>query len=185
MNNMDNKLTQNQVIEICGMINQRLAYIAGPNLSSDLSSDFVIIVTDKDSYGLQGDVHQDFLEGFSELYSSIETCEVDKDELEEARTRGNQYFFNKGEVISEIFLVRDSIEGFNEAKETWQYNSDIGIVLRLESGYVSITRLGYHDEMLQVSYYGELTVANIPRTHGRFESDLHSNFTVKRSFIKV
>ena len=182
---MDYKLTQEQVIENSGMINQRLAYIAGPNLSSDLSSDFVIIVTDKDSYGFQGDVHQDVLEGFPELYSSIETCEVENEELEEARTRGNQYFFNKGEVISEIFLVRDSIEGLNDANEPWQYSSDIGIVLRLETGYVAITRLGYHDEMLQVSYFGELTVENIPATLGRFETDLHSNYTLTRSFIKA
>jgi len=182
---MDNKFTSEQIIEICGMVNQRLTYIAGPNLSSDLSSDFVIIATDKAFYGFQGDVHQDLIEGFSELYSSIETCDVETEELEEARTRGNQYFFNKGEVISEIFLVRDNIEGFNEAKEAWHYSSDIGLVLRLESGYVAITRLGYHDEMLQVSYFGDLTVENIPTTQGRFDRDLHSNFTVKRSFIKA
>ena len=182
---MENILTLEQVIELRDMIGQRLAFIAGPNLSSDLSSDFVIIATDTDLFGLQGDVHQDLLEGFPELYSSIQTCTVEKQDLEEARTHGNQYFFKKGERISEILLVRENMECFIDGKQAWLYTSDIGIVLKLESGYVAITRLGYHDEMLQVTYLGELIVDNLPTTSGRFENDLHSNYSITRSLIKI
>lgn len=182
---MDNTLTSEQLTELKGMIGQRLAFIAGPNLSSDLSSDYVIVATDKGFIGLQGDVHQEVVEGFPELYSSIEICAVEDEDLEESKLRGNQYFFKKDESISEIFLVRDEIQGFNEAKEAWCYKSDTGIVLRLESGYVAITRLGYHDEMLQVTYLTELTERNIPATSGRFESNLHSDYKLTRSFIKA
>lgn len=182
---MKNTLTLEQIIELRAMIGQRLAFIAGPNLSSDLSSDFVIIATDTDLFGLQGDVHQDILEGFPELYSSIETCTVEKHDLEEARTHGYQYYFKKGECISEILLVRENIECFIDGKQAWLYTSDIGIVLKLESGCVAITRLGYHDEMLQVTYIGELNMDYLPPTSGRFENDLHSNYAFTRSLIKI
>jgi len=182
---MDNMLTLDQVTELRSILNQRLAFIAGPNLSSDLCSDFVIIATADDFLGVQGDVHQGHLEGFSELYSSIETCKVEKEDLEEARKHGNQYFFKKGEIISRIFLVRDRVQGFVDGKEAWTYNSDIGIVLKLESGHVAITRLGYHDEMLKVTYLDELSVENLPATTGRFEVDVHSNYSLTRSLISV
>ena len=182
---MIRKLTSEQLTELKTMVNQRLSYIAGPNLSSDLSSDYVIIVTDTSLYGLQGDVHQGVLEGFPELYSSIETCAVDNDDLKEAKINGNQYYFNQGEVISEVLLITDTIRGFNDSKEAWEYVSDVGIVLKLESGYVAITRLGYHDEMLQVTYMEDMKADNLPTTSGRFEDDLHSSHTVTRSLKEI
>ncbi len=182
---MIRKLTSEQLTELKNMVNQRLSYIAGPNLSSDLSSDYVIIVTDTSFYGLQGDVHQDLLEGFPELYSSIETCAVDNDDLKEAKVNGNQYYFKQGEIISKVLLVTDTIRGFNDSKEAWEYISDVGIVLKLESGYMAITRLGYHDEMLQVTYMEDMKADNLPATSGRFEDDLHSSHTITRSLTEI
>ena len=82
-------------------------------------------------------------------------------------------------------MIQDKLVGYLDGKESWEYSTDIGIVLKLESGFLALSRLGYHDEMLQVTYLNEWDLEAIPDTLGRFDNDLHVNFTSSRSIIHI
>ena len=182
---MKNKISIDDIGKLRTLIGQRLQYVAGPYLSSQLQSDFIIIATNGQFVGLQGDIHEDVFEGFPESYSSIEIVKPDENDIDKSRASGNEYSFKKGERISNLFVIRDVLEGYRDGKHVWEYSTDIGIALELESGSLTVSRLGYHDEMLQVTYLKELEVKGIPETLGRFDNDLHTNFASTRSIIRV
>lgn len=182
---MKNKFSDHQVESLRTLVGQKLQYVAGPNLSSLLQSDLVIIATDSQCVAFQGDIHEDAFEGFPETYSSIEAFRAEETDIIDSISNGNQYFFKKGEQISGLFVIQDKLVGYLDGKESWEYSTDIGIVLKLESGFLALSRLGYHDEMLQVTYLDELNLEDIPETLGRFDNDLHVNFTSSRSIIKI
>jgi len=148
-------------------------------------SDYVIIVLDSTFIGLQGDIYTDNFEGFAETYSTIKVTNSDTEAISDSREQGNQYFFKKNEKVSDVFLIREEIIGFRDGNQIWDYVTDAGVVLLLESGIVAISKLSYHDEMLQVTYLDELQLDGIPKTLGRFENDLHSDFTSNRSLVRL
>lgn len=182
---MKSILSLAQIKSLRALKGQRLAYVAGPNLTSEFSSDFVIIATDAQSIGLEGDIHFEVFEGFPEVYSSIETRKTVQNDVAESKAAGNQYFCKQGELISEISIVRDSLEGSTAGLLPWHYETDIGISLKLESGSLVISRLGYHDETLQVTYLDQMNLKDVPPTLGRFDSDPHSTFTSTRSIFTI
>jgi len=182
---MQNKFSSKQTELLRSLLGSSLSYVAGPNLSPDLISDYVIIALESTFIGLQGDIYTGNFEGFAETYSTIRISQADLADISKSRDKGNQYFFKKNEKISEVFLVRDEICGFQDGNPVWEYVTDIGVVLGLESGIVAITKLSYHDEMLQVTYLEDLQLEEIPDTLGRFENDFHSNFTRTRSLIRL
>jgi hypothetical protein len=182
---MQNKFSSEQIELLQSLIGGTLSYVAGPNLSPNLISDYVIIALESTFIGLQGDIYTGNFEGFAETYSTIRISTADPSEVSKSRDKGNQYFFKKNEKISELFLVRDEIRGFQDGNKSWDYVTDVGVVLQLESGIVAISKLSYHDEMLQVTYLKDLQLEKIPETLGRFENNLHSNFTTARSLVRL
>jgi hypothetical protein len=170
---------------ISRVLGQRLSYVAGPELWHHLSSDLVYLVAEDKVLGFQGDIQSQNFEGFEADYSEIQVNEHGESELMEAEEKGNLYYFHSGEKIEQISIIRDTIILSAGERDSWQYTTDVGVLFKLTSGALTISKLGYHDELLQVKYYNDFQIGDLPTTVGHFENSLYETYRVERSVLDI
>ena len=182
---MENQFSRLALESFQSLLGAKFESLSGPTLGPDLVSDLIIIETNSGNVAIQGDiVHLNF-EGFEDTYSKlVATGDVEK-LLTQAKKIGNLYYFRAGENISQVLILRDEITCFENHEFSWKYVSDSGLILQLDSGFVAITKLGYHDELLSISYMDKLDMDEIPAPTAAFEDNLDTNLVVKRKFISL
>lgn len=71
--------------------------------------------------------------------------------FDEVANNGNLYFFHSGAGVTDILVVRDTISEQRDGTSTWRFTTDVGIVFVLTTAVIAVSKLGLHDEMLQVT----------------------------------
>lgn len=65
------------------------------------------------------------------------------DSLEKARKQGTVFFHGKGERISSVALIRESLVQSADGEERFRISSDSGVVISLESTFIVLQRRGF------------------------------------------
>jgi len=182
---MENQFSERSLQSFKTLVGAQFEYLAGPTLDPDLVSDLVLIQTNSGTIAIQGDILQLDVEGFDDTYSQLVATSDAQQALTKAKRIGNLYFFKAGETISKVLILRDEIRCFENHEFSWKYVSDSGLILQLDSGFIAITKLGYHDELLSVSYLEKLDSDEIPTPTAAFEDNLDTNIVVERKFITL
>ena len=180
---MKNIFSNLDIAKLQGLVGSELSYVAGPQLWEFLNSDLIFVAAGSKRLSFQGDIFPESFEGFDSDYSRIKLSEPTQAEVDAALKVGAAYYFHSGEVIDRVYVIRDSIRYFGAKGETWEYVTDTGVVFQLTGGTLAVSKLGHHDEMLQVTYLDELSVDLLPVTVGHFESDLYQKYEFSRELI--
>lgn len=182
---MKNIFSNLDIAKLQGLVGSELSYVAGPQLWEFLNSDLIFVSAGSKKLSFQGDIFPESFEGFESDYSRIKLSEPTNSEVDAAVKVGAAYYFHSGEVINRVFVIRDLIRYIGSKRESWEYVTDSGVVFQLTGGALAVTKLGHHDEMLQVTYLDELSVGLLPVTVGHFESDLFQKYEFSRELIPL
>ena len=182
---MKNIFSKSNLEQLRKLIGQKHLFVAGPTLWEYLSSDLIFIVCGEQQLLLQGDTFEDSFEGFKADYSQIKFGYPDSTDLDNSLQNGYSYYLHAGEVVTGVSILRETIRYSGDDDLSWEYVTDCGFILELTNGSIVISKLGHHDEMLQVTYMDVTSIANIPETVGHFEADLNHHYSVIREQITV
>lgn len=106
-------------------------------------------------------------------------------DLEQAAKTGHLYYFHDGETIEDVLIVRDTITGRRDGELVWTYSADNAVVFVLSGGAVAVSKLGYHDEMLQVVHADSLDSLSLPPISGCWKDKLGLEHTRFRDAIPI
>jgi hypothetical protein len=180
-----NLFSNSDIEELTKLRGSIFSFVAGPTLWEFLSADLVFLVCGNQRLSIQGDIFDSSFEGFEGQYSRLIISTPNDVDLEKSVLEGSAYYFHSGETVLEVAVIRDTIEFFSDGIKSWEYVTDSGFVLNLSGGAVAITKLGHHDELLQVTYWDEFSMLTVPETDGHFESDLYQNYNINREIIPL
>jgi hypothetical protein len=171
--------------QLSSLIGAELRYVAGPQLWQFLNSDYIFAAFGDEKISFQGDIFSETFEGFEADYSKIAISVPSDSAIDKALKDGYAYYFHKGEQLMGISIVRDRVKYVGSQGETWEYVTDSGVIFELAKGIVAITKLGHHDETLQVTYLDRMVKDQIPNTVSHFDSDLFHQYQFSREFIPM
>lgn len=182
---MENQFSTLELTEFTKLVGANFEYLAGPTLGADLVSDLIILCTTTGNIAIQGDICELDFEGFTETYSKLIVNPKSEKYLGEAKNNGNLFFFKAGEKISSVMILRNFVTCFENHKLSWEYVSDAGLILKMESGYLAITKLGQHDELLAVTYLDELDMSQLPNLTSAFQDSLETQIENNRKILTL
>lgn len=104
------------------------------------------------------------------------------DDINLHRQSGNVYKQYSGRGITGIGIVREDLESDVSGQVVWQHSADIAIVLELESGFLAISKMGQHDEVLRIQYLKSFEIEDIPKLDSYFEDDIFNTVRSIRSY---
>ena len=167
------------------LIGTQWSFVAGPELWEYLSSDLIFVICGELRISLQGDIFESTFESFKSDYSKIIVSSPKQHEIDLSIKKGFAYSFHAGDFVTGVSILRDSVQRTGTGIDTWDYISDSGVIFHLTSGDVAITKLGHHDEMLQVTFLDKVETAQIPEMNSHFEHDLDNQYRFNRELIPL
>jgi hypothetical protein len=182
---MSNTFRDKEIQLIAQLLNQPLAFVAGPELWDHLSSDLIYLAAGETALCFQGDIGVQGFEGFESEYSEILVSPAKHIDLKDDEGKGFCYRTHAGELIEQISIVRDTLNYPNGETAVWNYVTDVAIIFKLETGSLSISKLGYHDELMQVTYFQEFAEVNLPSISGHFGEGANSHIRKGREVIAL
>jgi hypothetical protein len=168
---MENYFSQKELLLLNKLVGEELVGIAGNGLEYFLSSDSLSLITPNFEISLLGDIFSSSFEGFEGQYSLIAVSILLPSK---ASTSDKQNFILRppsSAKITNISIVRESIRATPLTLKKTMYSTDIGVTLESSDWHISITKLGHHDELLQVTLGNKLDLEQIPKTDNHFDDD--------------
>ncbi len=165
-------------------IGSQLSFVAGPDLWEPLSADLIFVVCGERGLELRGDIFQDSFEGFESDYSKINFSEITQSEVLEATQRGFRYLIHAGELVTGVAILRNQVKHSGKNGNDWDYTSDSGVIFYLSEGALAVTKLGHHDELLQVTYQEKIDEA-LAELNSHFESDFDDQYEFTRVLVPL
>ena len=150
--------------------------IVGTNLDASGFTDEVIILTDTSAARVTGDVIEKDFEGFSEEYSVIKIEEPAASAIAKALESGNIFRQFSDALIVGVKIVFEQVTLVQSGTPAWSYESVKSIVIELESGFIAITKVSHHVELLHVDFLATFSLEQLPETVGLFEDDLERSY---------
>jgi hypothetical protein len=106
-------------------------------------------------------------------------------ELIEAKSRGNDFKQLEGQIIQDVFIVRQRLECFSRTKGDWRYETDSAFVIVTDSGYLALTQSALHGPILRVDLGENFVPAQIKFFHSVFEDTLEERYQLSRKLISL
>lgn len=173
MQQVSNLMTYSEYADLASLRGAKLQMFGGRGLHEWFSGSEVNLVTSQASLHIWAQIDElDRWEGAAggePDYSTINVAKSDEG-LAEAQSRGLVYFFHRDETITDVFIVRETVThtalptAFGA--ETWDYVTDVSIVLVLSEGALAVTKTNHSVEDLVVTHADSLPALVIPRTDG-------------------
>jgi hypothetical protein len=168
-----------------GCIDKTLNFVGGPDLPYYLVSTKVLLSCTGKDLSFAGDVLFSDLQGYPNEFSFITINESARSDLKRTLDAGLQYFFMKGQRITGVEILEETVESHSQTKLNWSLTSDIAVIFTLTHGVIVISKLSHHDEALRVLHGPELGSIEIPATQNFFETDLFERVTTTRRLMNL
>lgn len=167
------------------LLGQSFSFLGGPALSKILSGDRIVFVCDKSAISFNCNFIDADLEGFPDEYNIVRPEEPRLVDIEKAKQRGYFYTQLAGEQVKEISIVEETVTRYRGSEQLWSFVSDVAFIFEMAGGFVAISKLSHHMEMLKVTYGNSLDSLVIPETSNRFEEDIFLSLEVNRRTISL
>lgn len=122
--------------------------------------------------------------GFDEDYSTLHVA-VSDDGLDEATRRGHRYYFHSGERIDDVEIVREMVSEVVIGEATWEYCSDVAIMLKLSGGSLTLRREHLNMEVLSVLFADAGAVTGVPTPTSYWSDTIDTRYVVDRIVLPV
>jgi len=115
------------------------------------SWDDVIVASDAGEVRIHTEFAESDFEGYSEEYGQL-SVHRDSEGLAKAQREGRIFFQHAGEQITDVYVVRITINQIMHGEPTWTFSSDCGVVFRLTEGAAAVCKIGHHTDALDVFF---------------------------------
>jgi hypothetical protein len=167
-------------------------FFAGENLFPDMFTVFDVIVSCNritlrvvcDLILDNTDEHFDARFAEEPNHSSL-SISLDVSGLPIAEQGGNIYYFNKGETVQDVLIIRDVVTSTQFGESVWHIVEDSGLVFILETGCIAICKDGYHDELMSVRRANTPENLNLPNAIAGKDDELGQVTTLERALIPI
>jgi hypothetical protein len=160
-------------------------YFGGPNLNHFQSAPCIVLATSDSSLEINGDVLFASFQGFPNEYSKFVVQLARPNIVEQCEKEGNTFLFHAGQVIQNVIVVEETVTEIVGGNISWEYVTDVAIVLVFELGAITISKLHHHHEVLHVSHTDLVTELETPITDSFFEDDLITRHQVSRRTLSL
>ena len=158
--------------------------IAGNGLPDYLTSTEIFIVTSHGVLHLWCDSVEYEFQSYSEDFSTW-TLDKESEGLQDATNQGDRYFFHKGEELLSAELVRETTREISFGETSWEYETDIAVILNLAGGKLVIQRTDLNVELLTARFLEANDQLEIPPSDAYWEVTVDTHYEVKREVLAV
>lgn len=168
-----------------GLLGSTLVSLSGERMeSADFSWGHVAIETSSHVIELRLDLEVRDIDGLEDEFPILRAGQLEKVPVKATRA-GNVFFHHKGQQLEGVFLVRDTVVGTRDSQEDFTAVADIGILLELESGWLSICRASHFVEAFRIQHAPTISQLNFPDTADEWEETLVDHYALTRQFLSA
>jgi len=182
---MKNNIKQQGLELLAQIIGKRLLSFSGPYMSEALEGEQILISCENLDIVIEGQVEFLELGGNLDEFTRIDVYKSPRKLVAQAIEKGNVYYQNSGGLIVDVMICREYINKTENEKDMWEYETDNSVILVLDNGIISISKVSHHAELLKVSFLNSLNVEEIEDTSGRFSPDLFNKYLKVRRIFSV
>jgi hypothetical protein len=179
-----NTLSRDEITNLRGLIGATFDSLAGAHLPDYLSGSEVLLVTDRGVLRIWSEVMGLDFQGFDEDYSTLHVA-IGDDGLDEATRLGHRYYFHSGERIDDVEIVREIVSEVVIGEATWEYCSDIAIMLKLSGGSLTLRREHLNMEVLSVRFADVGAVTGVPTPTSYWSDTVDTRYVTERIVLPV
>jgi hypothetical protein len=132
--------------------------------------DFALIGTSRQDFRLSIRTFVANLEGQDDDYGVLEV-EPGAGGGEELTRAGNTFLGYQGEVVTEIFVIRETIQHRVLGSVDWELRSDFGLVFKLTRGVFALYMAGHQSDAIEIAYADEVASIEIRGRESSWEFD--------------
>jgi len=178
MKNVKRTISPEEQQQLAALVGQKLAYITGFGVKRYLVSALLLIVTSDSVVDVSGSIATEDFPGYREDFGFISIGKSLESDVSVSQREATRFFKFAGEEIQRVEIRRATISKHANGEAVWQYSADIAILIKVASGWISISLLNHHDQILTVTYTSNNEKLEIPETDSLFESDLFEKYEV-------
>ena len=123
-------------------------------------------------------------EGDWDDYSQMSISQSDSG-AQAAAAKGEIFYFERDQEIAEVWLVRDTMTNHRKDGQTIRYVSDVAVVFKLESSWISISKNYHRSEAIDVVRGSKSSPILVTNLESRWESDLLNDYEHEREWLKI
>jgi hypothetical protein len=145
----------------------------------------LFIATDSRPLTITGETTELDFEGEVDTYARFRIDDGATD-LDAASKSGHLYYFNSGQTVQDVLIVRETVTEHREGEATWSYVTDIGIVFVLSGGLIAIGKVGHHTELLSVTTRAQnLDALKLDDPSHGWEDHLDVEYSIERQTLAI
>ena len=104
---------------------------------------------------------------------------------EMAISSGYIYFQGRDELISEVWILRESLTNFQNDEIHFENTADIAISFKLTNIWISTVRATHFSDVLDIHYSSSKEEISLPDTLDEWEADLIDQYELSREWIRI
>ena len=159
-------------------------YLGGVQVSNWMTDVSLFIATDSRLLTITGETTELDFEGEDDTYARFHIDDGATD-LDAASKSGHLYYFNSGQTVQDVLIVRETVTEHREGEATWSYVTDIGIVFVLSGGLIAIGKVGHHTELLSVTRAQNLDALKLDDPSHGWEYRLDVEYSIERQTLAI
>jgi hypothetical protein len=159
-------------------------YLGGVQVSNWMTDVSLFIATDSRLLTITGETTELDFEGEDDTYARFRIVDGATD-LDAASRSGHLYYFNSGQTVQDVLIVRETVTEHREGQATWSYVTDIGIVFVLSGGLIAIGKVGHHTELLCVTRAQNLDALKLDDPSHGWEDHLDVEYSIERQTLAI
>lgn len=179
MINDDNLLSQQALSDLAALKGQTLNFTTGSDLFPSTMSDVVVVVGDQTELVIAGRVGPVEFEGELDDLSHIVINEMPTYRADVIISENAHSFSFKGQLITDVLVLRERIVAFHRGQKTWEYFSDTGVTLRMSGGFVKVQRFSHFDEIMGIMFSQEKPSSTLRSTPEIYINDQFNEYVVE------
>lgn len=159
-------------------------YLGGVQVSNWMTDVSLFIATDSRLLTITGETTELDFEGEDDTYARFR-IDDGATALDAASKSGYLYYFNSGQTVQDVLIVRETVTEHREGQATWSYVTDIGIVFMLSGGLIAIGKVGHHTELLSVTRAASLDALRLDDPSHGWEDRLDVDYSIERQTFAI
>lgn len=159
-------------------------YLGGVQVSNWMTDVSLFIATDSRLLTITGETTELDFEGEVDTYARFRIDDGATD-LDAASKSGHLYYFNSGQTVQDVLIVRETVTEHREGRTTWSYVTDIGIIFVLSGGLIAIGKVGHHTELLSVTRAQNLDALKLDDPSHGWEDRLDVEYSIERQTLAI
>lgn len=184
MTTVTHTLDQNGLRRLAGLRGQTWRCFGGVQVSDWLTDVSIFIVTDEEAVTITGETDDLDFEGEYDTYATFRV-EDGATQLPIAAKAGNLYYFQTGQEILDVLVLRESVTEARDGHTTWTYVTDLGIVFKFADAVIAVTKVSHHTELLAVLRADSIDTLNVKEPSNVWQDKLGIEYTLDRYFIRL